>query len=77
MLGSYVPLVSEYHSRLTIEKQTSIQSDLLNELSAEEAEADKSVIPDSDDSQFEKCLLNRITEVEQDISNRLTAVRIA
>ena len=63
------PLVSESHSRLTIEKQTSIHSDLLNELSAEEAETDKSVIPDSDDSQFEKCLLNRIPEVEQDIES--------
>ena len=46
------PLVSESHSRLTIERQSNIQSDLLNELAAEEAETDKSVNPDSDDSQF-------------------------
>ena len=47
-----IPLVSESRSCLTIEKQTNIQSDLLNELAAEEAETDKSVNPDSDDSQF-------------------------
>ena len=53
------PLISESHSRLAIEEQ----QDLLNELSAEEAEIDKSVITaDSDDSQFRKCLFNRIPE---------------
>ena len=34
------PLVSESYSRLTIEKQTNIQSDLLNELATEEAQTD-------------------------------------
>ena len=63
------PLVSESHSRLTIVRQTNIQSDLLNELAAEEAETDKSVNPDSDDSQFEKCLFNRIPDSEQDIES--------
>ena len=63
------PLVSESHSRLTIERQTNIQSDLLNELAAEEAETDKSVNSDSDDSQFEKCLFNRIPDSEQDIES--------
>ena len=63
------PLVSESHSRLTIERQTNIQSDILNELAAEEAETDKSVNPDSDDSQFEKCLFNQIPDSEQDIES--------
>ena len=63
------PLVSESHSRLTIERQTNIQSDILNELVAEEAETDKSVNPDSDDSQFEKCLFNQIPDSEQDIES--------
>ena len=54
------PLVSEPHSRLAVEKQ----QDPLNELSAEEAEIDKSVISDSDDSQFRKCLFNRIPETD-------------
>ena len=63
------PLVSESHSRLTIEGQTKIQSDLLNELAAEEAETDKSVNPDSDDSQFETCLFNRIPDSEKDIES--------
>ena len=52
------PLVTETSSVLAVEQQTNIQSDLLNELTAEEAEIDKSVIPDSDDSQFGKCLFN-------------------
>ena len=64
------PLVSESHSRLTIERQTNIQSDIfVNELAAEEAETDKSVNPDSDDSQFEKCLFNQIPDSEQDIES--------
>ena len=63
------PLVSESHSRLTIEKQTNIHSDLLNELAAEEAETDKSVNPDCDDSQFEKCLFNRIPEPDIESPN--------
>ena len=54
------PLVSEPHSRLAVEKQ----QDLLNELSAEEAEIDKSVISDSYDSQLRKCLFNRIPETD-------------
>ena len=45
------------------------QSDILNELAAEEAETDKSVNPDSDDSQFEKCLFNQIPGSEQDIES--------
>ena len=59
-LGAWsIHLVSESHSRLAIEEQ----QDLQNELSAEEAEIDKSVITaDSDDSQFRKCLFNRISE---------------
>ena len=64
------PLVSESHSRLTIERQSNIQSDLLNELAAEEAETDKSVNPDSDDSQFNKCLFNRIPDSKQDIESQ-------
>ena len=63
------PLVSECHSCLTIERQTNIQSDLLNKLAAEEAETDKSVNPDSDDSQFKKCLFNRIPDNKQDIES--------
>ena len=63
------PLISVSHSRLTIERQTNIQSDILNELAAEEAETDKSVNPDSDDSQFEKCLFNQIPDSEQDIES--------
>ena len=63
------PLVSESHSRLTIERQTNMQSDILNELAAEEAETDKSVNPDSDDSQFEKCLFNQIPDSEQNIES--------
>ena len=43
------------------------QSDILNELAAEGAETDKIVNPDSDDSQFVKCLFNRIPE--QDIES--------
>ena len=65
----HTPLVSESHSCLTIEKQTNIQSDLLNKLAAEEAETDKSVNPDSDDSQFKKCLFNRIPELDIESPN--------
>ena len=64
--GSYPvkrsPLVSASHSRSAVEEQ----QDLLTELPADEAEIDKSVIPDSDDSHLEKCLFNRIlaTDIE-------------
>ena len=59
------PLVSEPHSRLDIGEQY----DLLNELSAEEIETDKSVISDSDDSQFRKSLFNRIPETDIESQN--------
>ena len=55
-----LPLVSEPHSRLAVEEQ----HDLLNQLSAEELEIDKSVISDRDASQFRKCLFNRIPETD-------------
>ena len=48
------PLLSESHDHLAIEEQ----QDLLNELTAEETKIDKSVIPDSEDSQFRKCLFS-------------------
>ena len=53
-------LVSETLNRLAVEEQ----QDLLTELPAKEVEIDKSVIPDSDDSQFRKCLFNRILETD-------------
>ena len=60
-----LPLVSEPHSRLAVEEQ----QDLLHQLSAEELEIDKSVISDSDDSQFRKCLFNRIPETDIESQN--------
>ena len=59
------PLVSEPHSCLAVEEQHY----LLNKLSAEEAEIDKSVISDSDDSQFRKCLFNQIPETDIESQN--------
>ena len=62
------PLVSEPESRLAVVEQ----QDLLNKLPAEEAEIDTSVIPDSDGSQFRKCLFSRIPDTDKENENPIS-----